>query len=70
MITKGYHWRLIACWVMTEVILRIIRQGDVVIYAGETKMKKETNWVRQIVILLIDERGVPAFEEKHCFQNR
>ena len=48
---------------MTEVILCIIRQGDVVTYAGETKMKKETNWVWQIVILLIDERGVPVLKK-------
>ena len=46
---------------MTEVILCIIRQGDVVTYAGETKMKKETNWFD--LTLLIDERGVPVLKK-------
>ena len=42
-IAKGYHCRLIACWVMTEVILCIVRKGGVVI--GEMRMEKETIWL-------------------------
>ena len=48
---------------MTEIWRSIIRQGDIVTYVEETKMKKETNWIWQIVILLIDERGVPVLKK-------